>query len=187
MAFEQLVSQYGYPAVLLGTILEGEIVLFAGGFVAHSGYLKLEWVMLAAFVGSLVGDQLYFLLGRLKGKAFLQRRPHWQQKVEKVSKLLDRHQALFVIGLRFMSGLRTVTPFALGLTAIGPIRFLLLNAIGAVAWSVLGSLVGYMLGVAAQAVGINVNKYEHLIILGMFCAGALVFVVAFLYRKWSSR
>lgn len=183
MSFEYLVSHYGYPAVVLGTAAEGELFLFAGGLVAHSGYLKLPWVMLAAFFGSLIGDQFYFLLGRLKGKGFLQRRPGWKTKVEKASALLERHLRLFVIGLRFMSGLRTVTPFALGLTDISVTRFLMLDAIGALGWSVAGSLVGYLLGVAAQAAGIDVNKYEHWIILGMLCAGALVVAISFLGRK----
>ncbi len=58
MTFEYLVSHYGYPALVAGTMLEGEAILFAGGFEAHGGYLKLQWVILAAFVGSLMGDQL---------------------------------------------------------------------------------------------------------------------------------
>ncbi len=187
MTFERIVSTYGYPAVVLGTALEGEIFLFAGGFEAHSGHLKLEWVMVAAFVGSLIGDLGYFLLGRLKGKSFLKRRPQWQKKVDRVSKLLDRHLTVFVIGLRFMSGVRTVTPFALGLTSISLMRFVLLDSIGAVVWSVLGSLVGYALGMAAKAAGINVKRDEDLIILGMLCAGSLVFLIAYLRQKLRKR
>ncbi len=185
MAFENIVTTYGYPALVIGTVLEGEIILFAGGFEAHTGYLKLPWVMAAAFLGSLAGDQIYFFFGRRKGKAFVQKRPHWKKKVEKVSKLVDRHTTLFVVGFRFMSGLRTVTPFALGLTKISARRFILLNAIGALLWSVVGSLIGYGLGYAAQAANIDVKKDEHWIILGMLCIGALVYIVTFFHKRRS--
>lgn len=157
-----------------------ELILFAGGLAAQGGHLKLQWVIAAAFLGSLLGDMSYFLLGRLKGKKFLKRRPRWKVGVEKALVLLERHQKLSVIGLRFMSGLRTVTPFALGLTSISIPRFFMLDMIGALGWSIGGSLVGYALGMAAQAIGIDVKKYEHWIILGMLCAGALVVMIGFL-------
>ncbi len=187
MSFEDLVSNYGYIAVFLGTIIEGEIILFAGGFMAHSGRLKLEWVMLAAFMGSVAGDQIYFYFGRMKGRSFVQKRRRMKEKVEKVEKMAARHMTLLILGIRFMSGLRTVTPFAVGLTRITAKRFLILNAIGAVLWSVLGSLVGYLLGMAAEAAHINVKRDEHLIILGMVCTGALVFIIAFLHRRFSRK
>ena len=44
------------------------MILFAGGLAAQGGHLKLQWVIAAAFLGSLLGDMSYFLLGRLKGK-----------------------------------------------------------------------------------------------------------------------
>ena len=64
MTLESIVDTYGYLAVLLGTFLEDETILVLGGFAAHRGYLALPWVIVAAFLGSLCGDQLFFFLGR---------------------------------------------------------------------------------------------------------------------------
>jgi len=63
MTLEYLISHYGYVALVIGTFLEGESVLIVAGFAVHLGYLKLQWVILAAFAGSVAGDQLYFFLG----------------------------------------------------------------------------------------------------------------------------
>jgi membrane protein DedA with SNARE-associated domain len=41
MHVEQLVQQYGYPMILLGTLFEGQPVMLFGGFAAHRGYLDL--------------------------------------------------------------------------------------------------------------------------------------------------
>ena len=58
---ESLIENYGYLAILIGTLLEGGTILVLGGFTAHQGYLALPWVILAAFAGSLCGDQLFFI------------------------------------------------------------------------------------------------------------------------------
>ncbi len=187
MTFDYLVSHYGYVALVAGTVLEGETILIAAGFAAHGGYLKLQWVILAAFAGSLSGDQLYFFIGRLKGKTFLHRRPAWETKVERVLKLFDRYQTLVVLGFRFMYGLRTVTPFAFGLSGIGAGRFFILNLIGALVWSVVGALVGYLFGAVARAVLVDVGKYEHQIMLGILWTGGLVYIIYFLHKREADR
>lgn len=187
MTFDYLVSHYGYVALVVGTFLEGEMILIAAGFAAHAGYLKLQWVILAAFGGSLAGDQFYFFLGRVKGKTFLARRPAWETKVERVLKLFDRYRTLVVLGFRFMYGLRTVTPFAFGVSGITTSRFFILNLIGALIWSVVLALVGYLFGAAARAVIIDVRNYEHQIILGILWTGALVYIIRFLQKRKKDR
>ena len=71
IVLRSFVEAYGYYALLAGTFLEGETILLIGGLVAHLGYLDLPVVMLVAFIGSFSGDQLYFCIGRLKGRELL--------------------------------------------------------------------------------------------------------------------
>src|SRR6516164_6028052 len=101
---DSLISQYGYLAILVGTFLEGETILILGGLAAHKGLLELPGVMLAAFVGSTLSDQLFFLLGRRHGEAWLARRPQWQAGVQRVRGLLNRHSTLLILTFRFLYG-----------------------------------------------------------------------------------
>ncbi|HME43386.1 MAG TPA: DedA family protein [Syntrophorhabdales bacterium] len=180
---EQVVAQYGYPAVLVGTFLEGETILIVAGFAAHQGYLKLSLVILAAFGGSLMGDQLYFLIGRLKGRPFLQRRSAWQAKAAKVDHLIDRHGTWIMLGFRFLYGLRTITPFVIGASRVSPSRFLLLNAAGALVWAIAVGCLGFLFGAAAETVLRNVRKIEGWIVLAMLGAGAVIWVIYFLRKR----
>jgi membrane protein DedA with SNARE-associated domain len=41
--------------LFVGTFLEGETVLLLGGAAARLGYLRLEWVIACALLGSLLG------------------------------------------------------------------------------------------------------------------------------------
>ena len=72
---ESFVQSYGYGALFLGTLLEGETVLILAGLMAHMGLMKLPLVILVALLGSFLGDQFYFFLGRRKGGALLDRHP----------------------------------------------------------------------------------------------------------------
>jgi membrane protein DedA with SNARE-associated domain len=187
MTLEYLISQYGYVALFIGVFLEGETILILAGFAAHLGHLNLALVILVAFAGSLAGDQFYFFLGRAKGEPFLQKRPRWRKKVKKVWALFDRYRTFLILGFRFMYGLRTVTPFAIGFSSISAVRFLVFDAIGAAVWAAAVALVGYLFGAAARAALVHVKRYEHWIILGVLCAGALIWIIYFLRSRAGDR
>jgi len=180
---EQLIAHYGYLALLFGTFLEGETIVVVAGFAAHQGYLKLGWVMLAAFIGSLSGDQFYFFVGRLKGRPFLERRRAWQPQVKKVERLLDRYGTWLVVGFRFMYGLRTVTPFVIGLSGFRSSRFFVLNAIGALVWSILVGSLGFLFGAALEALLQDLRKIEHWIVLGLLAVGVTFWLIHFVRNR----
>ena len=162
MSLEQLVSDYGYWAVLIGTFFEGETILVLGGFAAHRGFLELPWVIAAAFVGSCLGDQLYFFIGRTRGEKLLERKPEWKAKSARVLSLLDKHQTALILGFRFLYGLRTVTPFLLGSAGIAPARFIVLNIIGAAVWATTVGSLGYFFGSAIEVIIGDIKRYELL-------------------------
>lgn len=176
MSLEQLVMNYGYIAVLIGTFLEGETILVIAGFMAHRGYLELPLVILAAFIGTLVGDQLYFYIGRIKGKAFLEKRPKWQPKVNQVHNLLEKHQTLLILGFRFIYGIRTVTPFILGMSKVSPLKYLFLNICGALLWAIVFGVAGYYFGFTLELLIGKIKKYEIFIILGMIIVSILFWI-----------
>lgn len=178
MALDQLIQHYGYLAVVVGTFLEGETILVLAGLAAHLGYLELPWVIAAGFCGSFSGDQLYFHLGRRHGPGILARRPAWRPRVDRVLRLMERHQTLLILGCRFTYGLRTVTPFALGLSRVRSVRFFLLNGLAATLWTVTVAGAGYLFGQVVQAVLGRVRYLEHALLGVVAVAGLLLWLVA---------
>jgi membrane protein DedA with SNARE-associated domain len=180
---DELIQRFGYLAILAGTFLEGETVLLLGGFAAHSGHLDLGGVIAAAFAGSLAGDWLYFEIGRHKGMAFLDERPAWRSHVERALQLVHAHQTLLILGFRFLYGIRTVTPFALGASGVPPLRFALLNVPSAALWAIAFGGLGYALGNTLEAVIGDLERYEHLVFAAILAAG----VAAWAWRKFGAR
>lgn len=177
MSLDDLISTYGYAAIGLGTFFEGETILVMGGFAAHRGYLELPWVIMCAFIGALSGDQLFFYVGRTKGQDFLERRPKWKYRSGKVFYLLGKHQNLLILGFRFLYGLRTVTPFLMGVANVSPMRFLSLDIIGAMLWAIVIGIMGYLFGYVLEVIIGNVKKYELLVFALLAFAGLILWLL----------
>lgn len=184
--FGSLIATYGYPAIIIGTFLEGETIVVIAGFLAHLGYLKLPWVIISAFLGTFAGDQLYFWLGRNKKIGFLIKRPSYLRRVVKAQELLARHQKVIILGFRFVYGIRTVTPFVIGLSKISGKRFVLFNVIGGIVWSVAVSSGGYLFGNALEIIIGKIKRYEIEILAAIILVVFMVWLVGF-YRRWIAK
>ena len=181
MDYQSLIQEYGYWAVLLGTFLEGETILLLGGVAAQMGALDVSLVMLAAFVGSTSGDQLYYFIGRWKGQALLDRFPRWKKPASRVGEHIKRHQNLIILAFRFFYGLRNVSPFVLGIYRISIPKFVTLNIIGAAIWAFSFTMLGFLLGEAHERI---LGKDSGLILLGILLLAALIY---WFYRRWINR
>ena len=183
MDLQSIIENYGYAAILIGTFLEGETILVLGGLAAHQGYLVLTWVILAAFLGSLCGDQLFFYLGRRHSQAVLSRRPSWKSKTEKVHKMMNQFQTPMILSFRFLYGLRTVAPFVIGMSPVSVKKFILLNAAGALVWATAIASGGYFFGRALEVLIGKLKSYEIYILSSVAMVGVLIWIFHFYRRR----
>lgn len=179
---EHLIAEYGYWAVLAGTFFEGETVPVLAGFAAHQGLLRLDLVVLCAFTGSFIGDQVWFWVGRHYGARWMAKHPTSASAAERVGRLLDRWGDWFVLSFRFLYGLRAVSPIAIGLSSITARRYALLNVISAAVWAVVVGGVGFLFGQAIEGVLGRLKAWEHRIFAALAIA-LVIFVIHRLVRR----
>lgn len=180
MLLTHLLSQYGYLAVLVGSLLEGETVLVLAGFGSHQGYLSLPLVILLACIGGVLGDQFFFFLGRHYGTTLLARFPRLAARAQPVNKLIEHHHTRLIFGVRFMYGLRIVGPLMLGMSQVSTWRFVVFNLLGAVVWASLFSGAGYLFGQTLAWILTDLKRYEELI-LALIIAVAIIAIL--LHRR----
>jgi membrane protein DedA with SNARE-associated domain len=180
---QALIEYYGYLAIFVGCLLEGETVLVLGAVSAHLGYLKLPWVIAIAAVAGFLGDQLWFLVGRRYGPAAYQRFPRIAKHAREASERLDRNADWVVMLMRFMVGMRTAIPIAVGAGRMSHARFVALNAVGAVLWATTFGVAGYVFG-AAVTRSLDKALHEAEIVLGIaLVAMAVYFAVRYLRAR----
>ena len=165
------IAHYGYWAVALGCLLEGETVLLLAGYAARRGLMALPLVMAVGAAMGAASDIALFSLGRWRGAAVLARWPQLQGYRGRVNQLLARWGTLVVVGVRFMYGLRVAGPILLGTTDMPWRHFVLFNLLGAALWASLVAGAGWAFGHSAEALLHGVQHAEKWIALALLVLG----------------
>ena len=181
--FGQYVQDYGPIAIALGAGFEGETAAVAGGVMAHRGILPPWGAFLATAIGAFVADEIFFLLGRrFRDRPFVVRtrqRPAFARAMA----FIERHPDAYILVFRFLYGLRTVSPIALGLTHVPWRRFATLNAIAALIWSAVFTTIGYRFGPAVDQLLDALAPYKTQLLIAFPIPGTC-FV---LWKLWQRR
>ncbi len=140
---QEFIENWGYIAVFLGSLVEGESVIFMAGFLAHEGYLSLSKIIIVSFLGTLLADQALYYVGRHYGNHILDRFPSFKVRAERAFQLLRRYDTLFILSFRFIYGIRIISPVIIGSSGVGVKRFMILNFLAALIWSVGSCVIAY--------------------------------------------
>jgi membrane protein DedA with SNARE-associated domain len=173
----EFIDTYGYLAVFVGSLLEGETILALAGLAAYREYLDFRVVVLVACLAGFLGDQVYFFLGRYRGQQILARFPDFRDRAHRFDALLSRWHAPLIIGIRFMYGFRIVGPVMLGMGRVQAWKFVVYNFIGAAIWAPLIAGIGYEFGDVVERVLGNMKRFEIYVFLALSLIGVIVFVV----------
>ncbi|WP_176499254.1 DedA family protein [Sphingomonas sp. HMP9] len=185
MSIETLIAQYGLAAIFLGAGIEGETAVVTGGVLAHQQLLPLWGSAAAAVAGSFVADQLFFLAGRRYRDTARVRRIAAKPAFAKALDALERHPTVFILGFRFLYGLRTISPIAIGTSHVPARTFMILNAVSAAAWGVIFTGIGYLFGdTLLDAVHSIMPKHK---LAGVAILAIVVAVVMAAIRYWRGR
>ncbi|WP_426508301.1 DedA family protein [Serratia proteamaculans] len=176
------ITDYGYWALFIGCLAEGETITLLGGIAAHQGLLHLPWVIAVVALGGTLGDQILYFLGRRFGGKVISRMKSQEKRIDRARKLIARHPMLFVIGVRFMYGFRIIGPVLIGASKLPPSRFVPLNILGAILWATIFVLLGYFGG---EAIARFISGFDKRLTSVLFCA--LVIAVILLLRFWWRR
>jgi membrane protein DedA with SNARE-associated domain len=148
---------YGSAAVFviltfesLGLPLPGESLLVVAAILAGRGEISFPGLLLSAWGGAVIGDNIGYLIGRTLGRTLLRRygqkvgiKPESLQKVEAV---FARYGAVAVGFARFVNILRQLNGVVAGALEMHWLKFLVFNALGGAGWVVAWTTAGYCLG-----------------------------------------
>ncbi len=164
---DQFLASYGLIVVYLGVIIEGDSVLLAAGFLAHQGILHPTGVFLAAFAGSLTGDQVLYYVGRYARDSRLVKKQTARPAFVRVLDLITRHRVLFILSFRFIYGVRTISPIAIGIAGVPPLLYTVLNVIAAATWAALITAIGYVFGQLIETYSGRLHGLEHKLLIAL--------------------
>lgn len=126
--------------------LPGDSLLFAAGGIAAVGGMNIHIMVLILLVAAILGDAVNFMIGKYFG-AKLFSNPNSKifrrAYLEKTHAFYEKHGGKTIIIARFVPIVRTFAPFVAGMGDMHYGRFIRYNIIGALAWVLLFSYLGY--------------------------------------------
>lgn len=182
----QFIDSYGYWAVFLGSLVEGESVILTASALASQGILNIHYIAVIAFVGTTIADQILYFLGRKYGNRILNSSERMKNASAKAFHLLRKYDTYFIIACRFIYGVRVASAIVIGASGIPPKRFIPLNILSAAIWAIISCYGGYYLGSYMIAL---FEQSSHLQKNIMIAAGVLLvvgFIATTIYKIFSS-
>ncbi len=126
--------------------LPGDSLLFAAGGIAAVGGMNIHIMVLILLIAAILGDAVNFMIGKYFG-AKLFSNPNSKifrrAYLEKTHAFYEKHGGKTIIIARFVPIVRTFAPFVAGMGDMHYGRFIRYNIIGALAWVLLFSYLGY--------------------------------------------
>jgi len=180
---EHLIVRYGLLGLCIGAGIEGEAVTVIGGIMVHRGLLPFWPAVLAAAAGSFAADQFFFLLGRRFREARLVRSLHGKAAFARAIAMFERYPLSFTFTFRFLYGLRTISPVAIGTTRMSALRFFGVNMVSAFVWGLAFVSLGYASGHAIEALFGRIHSIEHLLAVVAMTICVVVLARHFLRRR----
>jgi membrane protein DedA with SNARE-associated domain len=167
-----------------GIPLPGETALVAAAVLAHDHW-GIEWVIVVAAAGAIVGDNTGYWIGRVGGRKLIERfnftRRYAERALPPSERFFARHGGKTIFLARFIALLRITAAWLAGVTRMSWWRFFLWNAAGGIVWATGVGLFAYYAGKAA---GDAVGRYG---LYGGAVVIALAVLVILALRVWHKR
>lgn len=179
---------YGYWAVFFGVMLEnaglpvpGETILLVGGYfsASHADQFNLFRVMITAALGAVIGDNIGFAIGHHYGRGFLLRIGRFffltPKRFEHMENYFASHGNKTILVARFITGLRVFAALLAGASRKMPWRvFLFYNVAGALLWSIVITLLGYLFGHSLPLLVKWVGRTGTILLIAAIVIGVIV-------------
>jgi membrane-associated protein len=132
--------------LLFGFFLPGDSILFSAGLVAAShGDVNIAVLVTAIVAAAFFGDQVGFVIGRVVGRPYLDKResPRIKAMIVNAERFYEHTGWWAVVAARFFPWIRTFVPPIAGASMMNYYRFLSANILGAVLWGAGITLAGF--------------------------------------------
>jgi membrane-associated protein len=187
-----LISTVGYAGLFaivfaetglfLGFFLPGDSLLFVAGLLAAEGTLNI-WILISlVVVAAILGNVVGYVFGRKVGPALFRREDSLlfrKSHALKAQAFYEKHGSKTVMLARFMPIVRTFAPIVAGVAKMDFRSFVFFNVLGAFAWVVLLSFLGYWLGNSVP----DIDRYILPIVLAIIVLSVMPGVVGYLKER----
>lgn len=178
---EDLIRDWGYIILFLYSFGGGFVALVVAGILSYSGELNIVISILVAGVSNFIGDQFLFTLAR-KNKHQAKKMMQKHRRKIAISHLLMRKYGTWVIFIqKYIYGIKTLIPLAMGLTKYDYKKFLFFNILATTLWACVIGMAAYTLGELVYTYIEEIKSYVPVVV------GIIILGVVYFYKKMDQK
>jgi len=182
---------FAETGLAVGFFLPGDSLLVVSGLFAAAGKLNIALVLIAFFLGSVIGDSTGYWTGRAMGKTIFNREKSFifkPSRVEKAKHFFEKYGVKTIVLARFVPIVRTFAPIVIGATEMPYAKFLTYSILGGALWifSMVG--LGYFVGgLIETAFGIKLEDHIEKVVIVVVLLSILPPIIEFAKSRFGKK
>jgi membrane protein DedA with SNARE-associated domain len=170
---------------MIGTALWGDGALIFLVALCVSLKASLVTLFFAAFVGTFIGDSIWFFIGKKIAKnikKYQRVNRGFESIAELIERIFNKNYLLALVTVKFLYGTRVITIFYLAKEKMNYKKFLYYDSISTIFWLFGMGFVGYLVGLGVSWI-LNVVKNVQVAITFILFALAIIYLFQKLINK----
>ena len=174
---EEFIRDWGYIALFLYSFGGGFIGLAIASVLSYSGDLNIYLSILIAGISNFIGGQFLFFLARKNKNYAKDMMKKHGRKIALTHHLMRKYGSFVIFIQKYIYGIKTLVPLAMGITKYSAIKFTILNAMAAFLWACVIGYASFIGGEYLLAMG------EEFTYIGLGLIILIISILSFLFRK----
>jgi membrane protein DedA with SNARE-associated domain len=139
-------TTYGYIGLFLYSLGGGFVALIGAGVLSFMGKMDLATSMSVAFVANAIGDVMLFYMARYQKSMMMDSIRKHRRKLALSHVMMKKYGSWIILIQKFVYGIKTLIPIAIGLTKYDFKKFAILNVVSSAVWVLVFGLGSYYSG-----------------------------------------
>jgi len=139
-------ATYGYIGLFLYSLGGGFVAIVGAGVLSFMGKMDLTTSMLIAFSANAIGDVMLFYMARYQKSTMMEGLRKHRRKLALSHVMMKKYGSWIILIQKFVYGIKTLIPIAIGLTKYDFKRFAILNFFSSIVWVLVFGLGSYYSG-----------------------------------------
>ena len=174
---EEFIRDWGYIALFLYSFGGGFVGLAIASVLSYSGDLNIYVCIIIAAISNFIGGQFLFFLARKNKNYAKDMIKKYGRKIDLAHLLMKKYGSFVIFVQKYIYGIKTLVPLAMGITKYSALKFTIFNAMAAILWA---CVIGYASFTAGEFI---LNLSEDFKYVGLFTVVVIFLLITYAFKK----